>query len=54
MTLVVGVVVVGGGVITFIHGLFREPMYGFEKFKSKTPYFYNFYFLKNFKSPCMD
>ncbi len=53
MTLVVVVVVVvGGGGITFIHGHLREPMYGFEKIKSKTPYFYLFIFL-NFKSPCI-
>ncbi len=38
VVVVVVVVVVGGG-ITFIHGHFREPMYGFEKIKSKTPCF---------------
>ncbi len=43
------VVVVGGGGITFIHGLSGEPMYGFEKINSKTPYLFLFYF----KSPCM-
>ncbi len=55
---VVVVVVVGGG-ITFIHGLSREPMYGFKEFNSITPYFYHFlsFFVSKahvwFECPCM-
>ena len=57
MTRVVVVVVVVVG-ITFIHGHFREPMYGFEKIKSKTPYFYFLFFKMSkahvwFGGPCM-
>ncbi len=51
-TLVVVVVVVFGGRITFIHGLSREPMYGFEKINSKTPYFLSFFSKAHVWSGC--
>ena len=48
VVVVVVIVVVGGGT-TFIHGLSRESMYGFEKFKIITPYFCHFSWLVQVK-----
>ncbi len=56
---VVVVVVVGGGGNNFYTWALGEPMYGFEKIKSKTPYFCHFSsFLISkaqvwFECPCM-